>query len=96
MGVADSSVIGRRRGAFSTLLRRPVLRASTGGIMATNSERKMLASTCLYSLYAWLYHLSASAAFNFYKQKWVIAMYRFLSHQFGDYTLGELDNTAFE
>jgi len=26
---------GRRRGAFSTLLRRPGLRASTGGVLAT-------------------------------------------------------------
>jgi len=25
----------------------------TGGVLATKSERKMLASTCLYSLYAW-------------------------------------------
>ena len=42
------------RGAFSTLLRRPGLRASSEGILATKSERKMLAGTCLYSLYAWL------------------------------------------
>ena len=54
LDVAGSPVIGHRRGAFSTLLRRPGLRASTGGVLATNSERKMLASTCLYSLYAWL------------------------------------------
>jgi len=40
-------------GAFSTLLRQSGLRASTGGVLATQSERKMLASTCLYSLYAW-------------------------------------------
>jgi len=40
-------------GAFSTLLRQSGLRASTGGVLATKSERKMLASTCLYSLYAW-------------------------------------------
>ena len=40
-------------GAFSTLLmRRPGLRASSDGVLATNSERKMLASTCLYSLNA--------------------------------------------
>ena len=39
-------------GAFSTLLRQSGLRASTGGVLATKSERKMLASTCLYSLYA--------------------------------------------
>jgi len=43
----------RPAGTFSTLLRRPGLRASTGGVLATKSERKMLASTCLYSLYAW-------------------------------------------
>jgi len=52
--VAGSPVIGRRRGAFSTLLRRPGLRASSDGVLATKSEGKMLASTCLYSLYAWL------------------------------------------
>jgi len=40
-------------GAFSTLLRQSGLRASTGGVLATKSERKMLVSTCLYSLYAW-------------------------------------------
>jgi len=40
-------------GAFSTLLRRPGLQASSDGVLATKSERKMLASTCLYSLYAW-------------------------------------------
>ena len=27
---------------------------NTGGVLATKSERKMLASICLYSLYAWL------------------------------------------
>ena len=53
VGVAGSPVIGRRRGAFSTLLRRTGLQASTGGVLATKSERKMLASTCLYSIYAW-------------------------------------------
>jgi len=37
-------------GAISTLLRRP----SSDGVLATKSERKMLASTYLYSLYAWL------------------------------------------
>jgi len=40
-------------GAFSTLLRQSGLRASTGGVLTTESERKMLASTCLYSLDAW-------------------------------------------
>jgi len=54
VGVAGSPVIGRRRGAFSTLLQRPGLRASSDGVLATKSERKMLASTCMYSLYAWL------------------------------------------
>jgi len=54
VGVAGSPVIGRQRGgAFSTLLRQCGLRASTDGVLATKSERKMLASTCLYSLYAW-------------------------------------------
>jgi len=52
-GVAGTPVIGRRRGAFSTLLRRPGLRTSSDGVLAIKSERKMLASTCLYSLYAW-------------------------------------------
>ena len=54
VGVSGSPVIGRQRGAFSTLLRRPGLRAFSDGVLATKSERKMLASTCLYSLYAWL------------------------------------------
>jgi len=27
---------------------------SSNGVLATDSERKMLARTCLYSLYAWL------------------------------------------
>jgi len=48
---------GRRpaaEGAFSTLLRQSGLQASTGSVLATKSERRMLASTCLYSLYAWL------------------------------------------
>jgi len=34
-GVADWLVTGRRRGAFSMLLRRPGLRASNGGVLAT-------------------------------------------------------------
>jgi len=46
-------------GAFSTLLRQSGLQASTGGVLATKSERKMLASTCLYSLYAWLLIVTA-------------------------------------
>jgi len=54
VGVASSPVIGRRRTAFSTLLRLPGMRPSSDGVLATKSERKMLASTCLYSLYAWL------------------------------------------
>jgi len=48
VGVAGSPVIGRQRGAFSTLLQRPGLRASSDGVLATKSKRKMLA------LYAWL------------------------------------------
>jgi len=34
-GVAGWPVTGRRQGAFSTLLRRPGLRASNGGVLAT-------------------------------------------------------------
>jgi len=48
--VVGLPVIGRRWGAFSALLRRPGLRASSDGVLATKGERKMLAST----LYAWL------------------------------------------
>jgi len=58
VGVAGSPVIGRRWGAFSTLLWQPGLQASSDGVVATKSERKMLASTCLYSLYAWFVLLS--------------------------------------
>jgi len=64
VGVAHSPVIGRRRGAFSTLLRRPGLRASSDCVLATKSERKMLASTCLYSLYAWFISASQSMHIN--------------------------------
>jgi len=53
VGVAGSPVIGRRQGAFSTLLRQPGRRASSDGVLATKSELEMLARTCLYSLYAW-------------------------------------------
>jgi len=60
LGVAGLPVFGRRRGAFSTLLQQSGLRASTGGVLATKSERKLLASTCLYSLYAWLFLSSQS------------------------------------
>jgi len=35
VGVGGWPVTGRRRGAFATLLRRPGLRASTGGVLAT-------------------------------------------------------------
>jgi len=41
-------------------MRQPGLRASSDGVLATKSERKMLASTCLYSLYAWLYVVIAA------------------------------------
>jgi len=61
VGVAGSPVIGRRRGALLTLLRRPGLWASSDGVLATKSERKMLASTCSYSLYAWLLLLLMAA-----------------------------------
>jgi len=55
--IREAGTAGDRppRGALSTLLRKSALRASTGGVLATKSERKMLASTCLYSLYACLY-----------------------------------------
>jgi len=36
------------------IMRQSGLRASTGGVLATKSECKMLASTCLYLLCAWL------------------------------------------
>ena len=52
--MAGSPVIGHRLGAFLTLLRQSGLQTFTGGVLATKSECKMLASTCLYSLYAWL------------------------------------------
>ena len=42
-------MIGRR----SQHMRRPGLGASSDGVLATKSERRMLASTSLYSLYAW-------------------------------------------
>ena len=51
-------------GALSTfVLRRPGLRVSADGVLATKSERKILASICLYSLYAWLLLLSLDISF---------------------------------
>ena len=51
VGVAGSPVIGRRRGAFSTLQRRPGLRASSDGVLATksegNSEYMLVLAVCL-------------------------------------------------
>jgi len=52
VGVAGSPVIGRRRGAFSTLLRQSGLRASTGGVLATKrtqnvSEYMLVFALCL-------------------------------------------------
>ena len=41
VAVAGLPVTSRRRGAFSILLRWPGLRASTGGVLATKSERKI-------------------------------------------------------
>jgi len=38
-------------GAFSALLRQPGLWASTGGVLATKSERKMLAICLVLSLF---------------------------------------------
>ena len=40
VGVAGSPVIGRRRGAFSTLLRQSGLRASIGGVLAQKANAK--------------------------------------------------------
>jgi len=37
-------------GEFSTLLRQPGLRACTGGVLATKSERKMLVALCLVDI----------------------------------------------
>jgi len=51
--VAGSPVIGRRRGAFSTLLRRPGLQASSDGVLATKkrtqnvSEYMLVLALCL-------------------------------------------------
>jgi len=53
VGVAGSPVIGRRRGGVLNITAAAGLRASSDGVLAIKSERKMLASTCLYSLYAW-------------------------------------------
>ena len=36
-------------------------RASSDGVLATKIERKMLASTCLYSLYAWFDNVADEA-----------------------------------
>ena len=41
MGVAGWPVTGRRRRAFSTLLRRPGLRASNGGVLATTRTQNV-------------------------------------------------------
>jgi len=46
------AVTGRRRGAFSTLLRRPGMRASNGGVLATTrtqnvSEYMLVLALCL-------------------------------------------------
>ena len=62
-GAAGPPATGRQRGAFSTLLRQSGLRPSTCGVLATKSERKMLASTCLYSLYAWLWYSYSRCVF---------------------------------
>ena len=55
MGVAGWPVTGRRRRAFSTLLRRPGLRASNGGVLATTrmqnvSEYMLVLALCLVTL----------------------------------------------
>jgi len=56
--------------AFSTLLRRPGLWASNGGVLATQRERKMLASACLYSLYAWFTSCSTRHGRLTYTRRW--------------------------
>jgi len=52
VGVAGWPVTGRRRGSFSTLLRRPVLRAYNGFVLATTrtqnvSEYMLVLALCL-------------------------------------------------
>ena len=62
--IREAGAPARRRpaadGAFSTSMRQSGLRASNGGVLATKNERKMLASTCLYLLYAWFNFEAAS------------------------------------
>jgi len=59
--VARRPATGGRRGvppklsaAYGKRARPARRRLAAGGVLARKSERKMLASTCLYSLYAWL------------------------------------------
>ena len=52
-GATGPSATGRRRGRSQHYRGSLECGLSTGGVLATKSERKMLASTCLYSLYAW-------------------------------------------
>ena len=54
----------RVTGAFSTLLRRPGLRASCDGVLATKNERKMLASTCYVMLVLALCLVNIAGAAN--------------------------------
>jgi len=61
VSVAGSPVIYRRRAAFSALLRRPGLRASSDGVLATKSERKMLASR---GTWGWLRHTFSRSFFK--------------------------------
>ena len=59
-GAAGPSATGRRRGRSQHYCGSLECELSTGGVLATKSERKMLASTCLYSLYAWFYVVAIS------------------------------------
>ena len=52
-GAAGPPATGRRRGRSQHYRGSLECGLSTGGVLASKSERKMLASTCLYSLYAW-------------------------------------------
>ena len=51
--MAGWPVTGPLRRAFSTLLRRPGLRASNGGVLATTRTQNVSEYMLVYSLYAW-------------------------------------------
>ena len=52
-GAAGPPATGRQRGGVLSITAAVWNAGSTGGVLVTKNERKMLASTCLYSLYAW-------------------------------------------